>query len=315
MKILVYGAGIIGCELAHELYNGNNDVTLLVRNKWKETIDNNGLVIRHYGQLRTTRDKINTIDTLKKDDYYDLIFVAMQYHQMLDVIPILAENISTNIVFVGNNANPALCEEKLKSISRNIKNIAFGFQGTGGRKEFNRIVSMHFKVELTIGGLKSSIEGQFKSDITKAFNDTKCKIIYENNMEGWLLSHAAHVLPTAYLCYILDGNLKRATIKQIEMAVEAVNEAHNMLKQLGYPICPDGEEEEYSIKRKSKMLKLFFMMKSPAGKFVISTHCMNAVKEMMTLDKTFKEVITKSNVTMPAWEQLEREAVNKCSSM
>ena len=39
MKILVYGAGVIGCELAHMLAKAGDDVTLLARGKWRETID------------------------------------------------------------------------------------------------------------------------------------------------------------------------------------------------------------------------------------------------------------------------------------
>ena len=43
MKILVYGAGVIGCELAHVLKKGGNNVTLLARGAWKDTIQKHGL--------------------------------------------------------------------------------------------------------------------------------------------------------------------------------------------------------------------------------------------------------------------------------
>ena len=40
MRILVYGAGVLGCELAHVLMqNKKNVVTLLARGEWKEMID------------------------------------------------------------------------------------------------------------------------------------------------------------------------------------------------------------------------------------------------------------------------------------
>ena len=43
MRILVYGAGVLGCELAHVLMqNKKNVVTLLARGEWKEMIDHNG---------------------------------------------------------------------------------------------------------------------------------------------------------------------------------------------------------------------------------------------------------------------------------
>ena len=40
MRILVYGAGVQGCQLAHSLaQNKKNVVTLLARGEWKEVID------------------------------------------------------------------------------------------------------------------------------------------------------------------------------------------------------------------------------------------------------------------------------------
>ena len=47
MRILVYGAGVQGCELAHRLLqNKKNVVTMLARGEWKERLDQRGLVIR-----------------------------------------------------------------------------------------------------------------------------------------------------------------------------------------------------------------------------------------------------------------------------
>ncbi|NRZ44230.1 ketopantoate reductase [Clostridium beijerinckii] len=52
MKILVYGAGVLGSYLAHVLIRGGNDVTLLARNERFKELKNNGLVIRHYIQCK-----------------------------------------------------------------------------------------------------------------------------------------------------------------------------------------------------------------------------------------------------------------------
>ena len=84
MRILVYGAGVQGCERAHRLLqNKKNVVTLLARGEWKERIDQKGLVIRSMLQFRTTTDRVATIDTLAPDDCYDLVFVAMQAGQVV----------------------------------------------------------------------------------------------------------------------------------------------------------------------------------------------------------------------------------------
>lgn len=309
MKILVYGAGVIGCELAHELCKNKNDVTILARGNWKKSIDKNGLIIRHYGQLHTTKDPIKTIEKLNTDDKYDLIFVTMQYNQILDVLPQVANNASRYIVLVGNNMTPSYCQEQIKNQSAVEKEIAFGFQGTGGRRENGRVISMHpFHVGMTIGGLKEHLNSDFQKVITAAFEKTGYRLTWEQNMEGWLLSHAAHILPTAYICYSHDCHLRRTSKEQISLVVDAIVEAHKMLKKLGYTIRPNGEEEAYKEKRKKKQRALYLMVKTPAGKFVISTHCAHAVPEMTALDQKFEELKGKSVVSMPAWDKLRSEA-------
>ena len=46
MRILVYGAGVLGCNLANNFFRAGKDVTLLARGKWAEEIKNNGLRIK-----------------------------------------------------------------------------------------------------------------------------------------------------------------------------------------------------------------------------------------------------------------------------
>ena len=51
MRILVYGAGVLGCELAHVLLqNKKNDVTLLARGELKERT----VALIHIGRWRRT---------------------------------------------------------------------------------------------------------------------------------------------------------------------------------------------------------------------------------------------------------------------
>ncbi|NSB30457.1 hypothetical protein [Clostridium saccharoperbutylacetonicum] len=82
------------------------------------------------------------------EDNYDLIFVVMQYNQVLEIIPQLSENISRYIVLVGNNMSPSHCREQICNQSATEKEIAFGFQGAGGFRENERVISMHFKVAM-----------------------------------------------------------------------------------------------------------------------------------------------------------------------
>ena len=46
MRILVYGAGILGSNLASNLCKAKKDVTILARGKWAENIKKNGLKVK-----------------------------------------------------------------------------------------------------------------------------------------------------------------------------------------------------------------------------------------------------------------------------
>jgi len=81
------------------------------------------------------------------------------------------------------------------------------------------------------------------------------------------------------------------------------------MKKLGYSIRPDGEEEAFAEKRKKKQRSLYLMVKTPAGKYVISTYCAHAVDEMTALDEKFEELKRKSVKPMPAWDKLRNEAM------
>ena len=212
MRILVYGAGVLGCELAHVLMqNKKNVVTLLARGEWKEMIDQKGLVIRHWVQRKTTTERIKTVDTLAPDDYYDLVFVVVQAGQLPDVLPVLKANKSQYFVFVGNNPQ---AKQVLEFMQRPADKIAFGFQGTAGRREHDHVVSVYASAGMTVGGATTPLSGTFRTRLKTAFDGAKYKLTFYGDMDEWLKCHIAFVLPACYVCYACNGDLTRATKQQ-----------------------------------------------------------------------------------------------------
>ena len=231
MRILVYGAGVLGCELAHVLMqNKKNVVTLLARGEWKEMIDQKGLVIRHWVQRKTTTERIKTVDTLAPDDYYDLVFVVVQAGQLPDVLPVLKANKSQYFVFVGNNPQ---AKQVLEFMQRPADKIAFGFQGTAGRREHDHVVSVYASAGMTVGGATTPLSGTFRTRLKTAFDGAKYKLTFYGDMDEWLKCHIAFVLPACYVCYACNGDLHRATKQQRGAILDAAYEACLMLKDAG----------------------------------------------------------------------------------
>ena len=82
MKILVFGAGVLGCNLARNFFRAGKDVTLLARGAWGESIPKNGLRIKDKFSPRMSVSRIPVVTELKAEDKYDVIFVVLRYTQL-----------------------------------------------------------------------------------------------------------------------------------------------------------------------------------------------------------------------------------------
>ena len=91
MRILVFGAGVIGCNLARNLFRAGKDVTLLARGAWAEEIQKNGLRIKDKFSPRMSVSRIPVVTELKPGDAYDVVFVVMRYTQLGAILDIAAE--------------------------------------------------------------------------------------------------------------------------------------------------------------------------------------------------------------------------------
>ena len=308
MRILVYGAGVLGCELAHVLMqNKKNVVTLLARGEWKEMIDQKGLVIRHWAQHKTTTEHIKTIDTLAPDDFYDLVFVVMQAGQLPDVLPVLKANKSTYFVFVGNNPH---AKQVLEFMQRPADKIAFGFQGTAGHREHDHVVSVYMNPGMTVGGATTPLSGTFRTRLKTAFDGAKYKLTFYSDMDEWLKCHIALILPVCYVCYACNGDLHRATKQQRGAILDAAYEACLMLKDAGIPVN-NAENTDYykpgAPGRRRMGAMVFAMAKTPLGKLCASDHAMHAVAEMKYLDEAFEALRKQAGTAMPMWEKLRTD--------
>lgn len=140
--------------------------------------------------------------TLAPDAQYDVIFVVLRYTQLGSALDTLQTNRTKNIVFVGNNVRARALAAALPE-----KNVLFAFALSAGHREADRVVSIDLK-KITIGQLSDAVSNA--GLIEEIFGGTKYRVVYEPNMEDYLLCHAAFVMPAAFACYKTDGDLKNS---------------------------------------------------------------------------------------------------------
>ena len=305
MKVLVYGAGVLGSYLAHVLVRAGNDVTMLARgNRYKE-LAQNGLVVRHAVQLKTTEDKVNLIQNLKPEDIYDIIFIVMQYTQLQEVLPALAANRSKLFVFVGNNVTPVDMKTAICGSSRD-KTVLFGFQETGGRHEDGRIVSIHAGAKMYVGTLKGENFIPQRKLLLRAFRKTKYKLIFRQDMESFLISHVAFIMPIAYACYATNGYLKKADKALLHQIIDAATEGFDVLKANGIPVSPPEDENFVRNKRGRYYCFLWICAKTFIGRLAASDHAMHAITEIAALSDAFDKLKKQVVISTPVWNKLEK---------
>ena len=302
MKILVFGAGVLGCNLARNLFRAGKDVTLLARGNWASEIKTNGLKIKNRFSPCMSVSRIRVATELKPEDSYDVIFAVVRYTQIESILDALRSNRTKNIVFVGNNIRAKALAELLPE-----KNVMFAFALSAGHRESDRVASIDLK-KITIGQLRNADSNE--KMIREIFSGTKYRVVYEPNMEDYLLCHAAFVLPATFACYKTDGNLKKlkGNTAYLNRLIDANIEGYRAIRNAGHEILPKADTEFENEAYKKTCLRFFKLMCATSlGKLCASDHAMNAVDEMNALNRDMKAFFDANGAEYPVWQALEQE--------
>ncbi len=137
-KLLVIGAGANGSAVITKLVSAELDAKVLARGKRYDEIKNEGIIIEDPFNHKRSVTQVPVINRLDPDDVYDFILVIVRKNQIGDLLPVLAQNKSQNIVFMGNNLSGP--DEFAKVIDK--KRIMLGMVVAGGKRDGNIIRAM-----------------------------------------------------------------------------------------------------------------------------------------------------------------------------
>ena len=303
MKILIFGAGVLGCNLAKNLFRAGKDVTLLARGTWAEELRQNGLRIKDRFSPLVSVSRVPVVTELKPEEQYDAILVAVRSTQLETVMETLRANKTKTIVFVGNNARAAETAALLPE-----KNVLFAFALSAGHRESRRVVSLDLK-KITIGQLRGAPSNERL--IGRLFGGTEYKVVYEPNMGDYLLCHAAFVLPAVFACYKTDGELKklRGDTAYLNRVIDANLEGYRAIRNAGHELLPKSDREFESAAYRKTCLRFYRLLCATSlGKLCASDHAMNAVGEMSALNRDVKAFFDESGADYPVWRALEKDA-------
>ncbi len=304
MKILIYGAGVLGSLLASQLTQIKEDVSILARGQRLTEIQKHGIIIENIVHKTTTTIHCKTVDTrLTKDTNFDLIIVLMQKNHVHSILPDLQKySPNATICFMGNNGTGI--QDYIKYIDES--RILLGFFSAAGRRNQNilQVVFDNRMTRIHLGEPNGTISERV-TEIQKILEKAGNTVIVRENMDAWLKTHIAKVSPLANLYYMLKsrGVSLEENSEEMDIAVKGVQESIKVLKHLGYPIIPSSFEAQVSdpaILRKV-ILRMFNW---EWFEVALKGHVEYAVDEMQYLADEFQLLIEKSGLSTPHIHQL-----------
>ncbi|MFX1537507.1 MAG: ketopantoate reductase family protein [Promethearchaeota archaeon] len=303
MKILVYGAGVLGSLYAAKLYEAGEEVYLLARGKRLEDIRHYGVIIDHFLQKNRTEHKIPTIEQLKPEDYYDLIIVLMRKNQVASILPILSQNkLFKTVIFMGNNGKGA--GDYIEAVGE--ERVLLGFPAAGGRREGSAIKVVYREdTKITLGELDGSFSPRLK-ELKEMFEKAEIPVDISPNIDSWLKYHIALVSPLANGIYLANGD-NYALAKNpeaLKLIVNAIREGFKVLISLNYPIEPKRLKRFNWMPNFVLVRLLKKIIGSEMGELSLRDHAMAAKDEMKEIADEFQLLIQQSGLVTPSISEL-----------
>lgn len=207
MRILVYDAGNIGSLYAALLSDAGHEVSILARGKRLATIAEVGIELEDFATGKRTTARPKVVERLELNDVYDLILVAIGREHVSEVLPVLAANRSPSVLFLGNN--PAGPKALVDALGADRVLLGFpGAAGVPGDRGIRYLILKKADQPTTIGELDGSSSPRLRA-IASALESAGFPVAICDQMDAWLKTHAAEILPTAYALYMAAGDAQR----------------------------------------------------------------------------------------------------------
>jgi len=288
MKLLIYGAGVIGCWYAVLFSKAGYDTTIYARGKRLEEFRKKGLRYKIKDSIHKADVKI--IDKLEKDDRYNFIFLTVKENQVHIALKELSKNISPNIVTMVNTLEPYSNWEELCGKGRIIP----AFPGAGGGFE-NGVLKAALTpriIQPTTFSEISETKTERIGALSKIFGKSKIPYQIVTDMHRWQLCHLAMVVPIADAYY--NANNPQKVWEEHKIMLETAKQMKSNFKtihNLGLSLSPRKMNIFRLVPVPVLKAGLIITFKSNFGNVFMYQHSMNAPDEMRELHSQFYKYI------------------------
>lgn len=284
MRLLIYGAGVIGCLYAALFSEAGYDTYVYARGKRLESLTKHGLLYKK--DKRIMKAAVKIIDKVETDDIYDFIFLPVREHQVHEALKELSGNRSPNIVTMVNTLEPYCSWEDICRKGRIIP----AFPGAGGSFDGN-VLCAALTPKMIQPTVFSEIDGKMTeriSALVELFKHSKIPYQIVSDMHVWQLCYLAMVVPIADAYYKAEDPEKAGRERKVMLATaKKLRRNFSLLHKLGIPLLPAKMNVFRFLPIPILRMGLGVVFQSRFGKMFMYQHSMKAPDEMRQLHIQF----------------------------
>ncbi len=302
MRILVLGAGVIGSVYAGKLLQAGHDVVLLARGSRLADLQTHGLILECAEGGHRTELQIPTVSEPPRDERFDLVLVPVRSEQLGSTLPALAAMTdNSDVVFFGNTAN------RQAQLSAALGQRAmFGFPAVGGTRAGPVIRYVLISQQKTMLGEADGIATPRIRHMRAVLNEAGFPTMISANIDGWLVGHAAFVVPIAFALYRVGIDAPRLASDRatLRLMVLATRQAFNALQATGNVEIPKNLRVLYRMPTVFVIGYWRRVFKSPQGELWFGAHSRAAPEEMRALARELQRALSRTGRPTPSLERL-----------
>ncbi len=306
MKILVYGAGVLGSIFAARLHKGGHDVSLLARGQRLADLREHGIVLVDDLTNERQVEQVKIVEALAPDDAYELVLVIMRKNQVADVLPILAANRHTpTVAFLGNNG--AGSDAYVAALGR--ERVLMGFAGAAGARDGHIIRHVRGTdakpASLIIGELDGQTTPRLQA-IVAAFKEAGFIVEVSPHIDAWLKAHVAGVSPVADAVLLAGGDNYRLarTRDGLVLMIRALRESFAVLRALRIPVQPPALALLARLPEPILVPLAARFMNTRMAEIALARHARTANDEMQTIAAELRALVVQSGIPTPNLDRL-----------
>jgi 2-dehydropantoate 2-reductase len=310
MRILVYGAGVIGSLYGGKLAAAGHDVTLLARAEQRRAeLDANGVVLEEARTHVRTSQRVPLATRLAPDDAYDVIVVAVARHQVEAILPFLRENTaSRSVLFLVNTADRY--RPWLEAVGR--ERFLAGYPGAAGEKVGPVVRYALLPAILqptTLGGAGKPVP-TILGEVVRAFEGAGFPVATRPRVEDWQRTHAAIMTPLAQALLAAGGDVAELarSPKLLELVVRSVRENFRVLESDGVQVAPRVLNPLLDAPVPILRTLLRKALETPIARDAFVPHVMNAQEEVEVLAGELRETAQSCWLLTEASDRLDDAA-------